>query len=438
MLHYAGLDVHKRVVQACVLDQEGHILLRQRFELTPRGLVAFAREHLGADTHVALEATTNTWAIVALLRLHAARVVVSNPLLTKAIAQAKIKTDKVDALVLAQLLRCDYLPQVWQPDPGTQERRRLCSRRASLVADRTGIKNRLHSVLAQRLLQPPVAELFGKPGLSWLRQVELDAEGRWLVDSDLRLLEQVEREVADLDQLLAGQAYADARVKLLMTLPGVDMTVALALLAALGDPNRFQDGAHAAAYLGLVPTTRQSGEHCYHGSITKAGNGQARWLLVQAAQHVRLHPGPLGVFFRRLARKKNHNVAVVATARKLAVIGWQMLHKNEPYRYAQPLPTQRKLQRLRVKATGQKRKSGPAKGQPSVRGQGRTRKVASLNAVYAAEGLPATGPAPAGEARALAASATADYVASLGQEQRLARKPGPADPAPATSDAAER
>ena len=89
---------------------------------------------------------------------------------------------------------------------------------------------------------------------------------------------------------------------------------------------------------------------------------QRRWLLVQAAQHVGWHPGPLGHFFRKLAKKKNRNVAVVATARKLMVIGWQMLVKRESYRYAQPAVTERKLQKLRVRATGQKRKTGPKTG----------------------------------------------------------------------------
>src|SRR5208282_3471726 len=106
---------------------------------------------------------------------------------------------------------------------------------------------------------------------------------------------------------------------------------------------------------------------CYHGPITKAGNGHARWVLIQAAQHLRMHPGPLGVFFRRLAKKKNYNVAVVATARKLVVIAWHMLTKNEPYRYARPLATEAKLQKLRVRATGKRRRTGPAKGSSAGR-----------------------------------------------------------------------
>jgi transposase len=423
MLLYAGLDIHKRVVEACVLDAAGQILRRDRFDLTPAKLTAFARL-LGAEAKVVVEATTNTWAVVRILKPHLAEVVVSNPLATKAIAQAKVKTDKVDALVLAQLLRCDFLPRVWEPDEATQELRRLSSRRASLVADRTGIKNRLHAVLAQRLLTPSCDDLFSKAGLAYLRELTVDAEGRLLLDSDLRLLAYVEEEIAALEQVLAVKAYATDQVKLLMTLPGVDVTVAQTVLAAWGDIRRFRDGDHAASYLGLTPSTKQSADHCYHGPITKRGNGHARWVLIQAAQHLRLHPGPLGVFFRRLAKKKNHNVAVVAAARKLAMIAWHLLTKNEPYRYALPAATEAKLQRLRVKATGGKRKTGPKPGTPApARGGPPIRKLKSLPHVLQDEGLPALQPPPAGEARTVAQTGTAAYVASLAQEQSRPRRP---------------
>jgi transposase len=401
MIRYIGLDVHKRVVEACVLDEAGKILWRTRFELSRDRLVSFAMVRLQPTDRVVVEATTNTWAVVRALKPHVAEVVVSNPMQTKAIAQAKIKTDKVDALVLAQLLRCDFLPRVWEPDEATQELRRWVSRRSSLVGDRTTVKNRLHAVLAQRLLAPPAAELFGKVGREWLHTVPLDAEGRWLIDSDLRLLEAIEREIASLDEILATKGYADDRVRLLMTLPGVQVTVAQTLVSAWGDIRRFQDADHAAAYLGLVPSTKQSANRCYHGPITKAGRSHARWILVQAAHHVRLHPGPLGVFFRRLAKKKNYNVAVVATARKLAVIAWHMLIQNESYRYAQPVPTGAKLGRLRVKATGEVRKTGPKPGgtRPKSCPGKRTQTIKALSEVYQQERLPALRPLTPGEQR---------------------------------------
>jgi transposase len=420
MIRFVGLDIHKRIVQACVIDQAGAVLREQRFALSPAALRDFAQHQLTPLDRVAVEATTNTWAIVALLKSHVAEVVVSNPLTTKAIASAKVKTDKVDARVLAQLLRCDFLPRVWEPDQATQELRRLSSRRAGLVAQRTTVKNRLHAVLAQRLISYAGADLFAKAGRAWLRTLELDGEGRHMLDSDLRLLEGIDTEIAYLEKIFIPKAYADPRVKLLMTLPGVDYTVAQCLLAALGDIGRFRDGDHAAAYLGLVPSTRQSAERCYHGPITKHGNGHARWLMVQAAQHVAKHPGPLGVFFRRLAKRKCRNVAVVATARKLVVIAWHLLTKNEPYRYAQSLATETKLQRLRVKATGAKRKTGPAKGSaagPKLGAGVRSRTSKPLAQVCAEEGLPTPSTPPPGEARTLADTGTAGYVESLKQPQ---------------------
>ena len=153
-------------------------------------------------------------------------------------------------------------------------------------------------------------------------------------------MKQLQEQIDHFDQLLAQHAWQDQRVRLLMTLPGVDVTVAEAVLAALGDITRFTTPQQAASYLGLVPSTRQSAAKCYHGPITKQGNVQARWMLVQAAQQLGRHPGPLGNFFRRLKRRKNHNVAVVACARKLVIIAMHMLKNNEPYRYAQPATTE--------------------------------------------------------------------------------------------------
>src|SRR5262245_17645962 len=220
MARFVGLDVHKSVVEACILGADGRVEDRHRFALDEQALALFARTRLRPDDRVVLEATTNTWAVVRVIRPHVAEVVVSNPMQTKAIAQAKVKTDKVDARTLAQLLRCDFLPRVWEPSEAIQELRRLVNRRAALVADRTAVKNRLHAVLAQRLIRPPVEQLFSRDGLDWLRGLALDDEGRLLVDSDLRLLEASEREIEALDGVLAGKAYGDERIKLLMTLPG--------------------------------------------------------------------------------------------------------------------------------------------------------------------------------------------------------------------------
>lgn len=418
---FVGCDLHKQQITFCILDAEGKMLKRGRLATTREAIQAFAKAELRISDEVSMEATTNTWAVVDLIEPCVARVVVSNPMTTKAIAAAKIKTDRIDAKVLADLLRCRYLPEVWQPDPATRKLRRLTSRRAGLGGDRTSIKNRIHAALAMRLITVPEKDLFSPAGLAWLRETDaLDEETRAVVDSDLRLLDATEAELKALDLMLAKLGYSNDQVKLLMTLPGVDLTVALGLLAAWGDPARFVDAEHAVSYLGLVPSTHQSDRRCYRGPITKRGNSNARWMLVQAAQHLDAHPGPLGVFFRRLLNRKNRNVAVVAAARKLATVAWHMLRNNEPYRYAQSDTTAAKLARLRVKVTGKRRKPVTVKGQACVSKSatgGRTRTIKPLAKVYEEEGLPLPKGLNPGEARMIEEKGVGPFVETLNHEQ---------------------
>jgi transposase len=425
---FAALDLHARHIEAAVLDDAGNLVLRARIPTTREALTGFAQQHLSPRHAVAVEATFNTWPIVDLLTPLVGEVVVSNPLRTRAIAEAKIKTDKVDACVLAQLLRLDYLPRVWQPDARTQQLRRATTERAMLTSDRTRIKNRIHAILHQRLLACPLQDLFSQAGLDWLGRLELDPQGRAALDRQLRLFHQIESEIAGVTQALAEHAYVSPQapqVKLLMTLPGVDFTVAQALLAALGDIERFPSADQAAAYLGLVPSTRQSGQHCYHGPITKQGRSHARWLMVQAAQQFGSHPGPLGVFFRRIARKKNRNVAVVATARKLVTIAWHMLRNQEPYRYAVPTTVQAKFDRLRIRATGRRRKGGSAQGtqRPASYGSGNlTRAVPSLAQIYAGNDLPPLAARRPGEQAMLERKDLTAFAGQISKPRRVPRK----------------
>ncbi len=428
MPRFVGCDIHKKQVTVCALDEKGRGVARHRIACTRDALVRFAERHLQRDDRLALEATTHTWAVVELLEPFVETIVVSNPLRTRAIAFAKVKTDRIDARVLAELLASGYLPEVWQPDAATRRLRRLTHRRAGLVADRTALKNRIHSTLAMRLIPVPDGRLFSKDGLAWLAEVEIDPDGRQALDSDLRLLDALEVEIQQIEDRLAALAYPQEDVRLLMTLPGVDFTTAQGILAAWGPIERFPDADRAAAYLGLAPSTRQSDERCYHGPITKQGNSHARWLLIQAAQHLDRHPAPLGVAFRRLAKKKNRNVAVVACARKMAVIAYHMLKNREPYRYAIPASTQTKLARLRVRVTGKKRRGGTPKGnpRPANYGTGRSvRTVPSMHQVYATEQLPPANPLndlPPGERRHLNATKTLPHVQKIQQPQSKSRR----------------
>ena len=199
MKRFLGLDVHKTVVEVCAIDEAGKTLFRRRIDCTREVLLRFAEE-LTENDWLALEVTTNAWAVADLLEPFVGRVVVSNPMKTKAIAEAKVKTDQVDAEVLAQLLRCDYLPSVWVPDAMTRALRQLTSRRERLVSERTRIKNRIQSVLAGLLVVVPVNTLFSNSGQQWLADCRLPAYERTLIESDLRLIESVDKEIDTLEK----------------------------------------------------------------------------------------------------------------------------------------------------------------------------------------------------------------------------------------------
>jgi transposase len=199
MPRHVGLDVHKSFAQVCILTEAGETR-EMRVPCTRDQLELFAKFELRPSDRVALEATTNTWAVVRAIEPYVADVTVSNPLQTKAIAHAKVKTDKVDAYVLARLLRSDFLPPVWHPDDRTARIRHVTGWRSSLVADRTRVKNRIHSVLAQRLIPVPFKDLYSPKGLEWLRCVGLESMDRQIIESELRLSDGVNREIQEVEK----------------------------------------------------------------------------------------------------------------------------------------------------------------------------------------------------------------------------------------------
>jgi transposase len=354
-----GLDVHKRFAEVAILDQGERVVRRgERIDATASALRAFART-LGPDDQVVLEATVNTWAIADLLRERAGRVVVSNPMRTRAIADAKVKTDRIDAAVLAQLLAADFLPEVWTPDEATRGRRRQVAHRSSLLQQRTRLRNRVQAILHRNLLDCPFSDAFGKGGRRWLAEAALPTGERGQVESALRLLDALEAEVAIADTEVAEETLGDERVQRLMTIPGVGATTAFALVAVIGDVGRFPRPNQLVGYLGLDPRVRQSGDRPAHtGHISRQGQAHARGLLVEAAHSAIRTPGPLRAFHERTRARRGPQIAAVAVARKLAILAWHLLHSGTEYRWAPSGLTAAKLRRLELTAGAPRRRGG--------------------------------------------------------------------------------
>ena len=398
-----GLDVHREFVQVAIW-QDGQVSQIGRFATTPEQVRAFA-ESLGPYDEVALEATGNTWAIATLLASHAGRVVVSNPLKTRAIAEAKVKTDKVDAQILASLLAADFLPPVWLADAETAALRRQVLRRAHLVRQRTRLKNQVHAILHRNLVvRCPASDLFGVKGRRWLAEQQLPPDEQATATALLRQLDFQGAELALIDGDLARIALGRDDVTRLMSIPGVDAIVALSIVAAIGDITRFRSPDKLVCHFGLNPRVRQSGGHpASHGRITTAGPGHPRGMLVEAAWAAAKTPGPLRAFYQRVRARHGMQIAIVATARKLTVLCWHLMIKGENYAFAQPSLLAYKHRKLELRA-----------GLPPANGRKGKSAAYSLKAVRAAE-------------RDLAAQGEAAYrtMVAAWQPSRRASKPRP-------------
>lgn len=309
-----------------------------------------------------LEATGNAMAVVRVLSPYVGRVIVANPMQVKAIAHARIKTDKIDAGVLAQLHASGFLPEVWVPDERTERLRRLVARRNQVVRHRTRVKNEVHGILQAHLVPKcPHADLFNRRGRAWLEQQVLPDDERAAIARHIREIDRLAEHLADLDRDIAREAVDDVQVRRLQTITGVNAIVASGIMAAVGDIRRFREPQRLVSYFGLNPRVRQSGLGlAQYGRISKHGRSHARATLVEAAWAAAKAPGPLRAFFLRIRNKRGHQVAAVAVARKLAVLIWHLLTKEQDCFWARPALVAAKQRQLALKA-----------GAPGERGVGR-------------------------------------------------------------------
>ena len=246
------------------------------------------------------------------------------------------------------------------PDERCRILRRRLARREQLVNSRSRSKNEIHAVLQRRLQgKPPCSDLFGVKGRAWLASLELPPEERESVDAGIRHVEFLDSEIAAVDRLIAQQALSWPEIRRLMTVPGVNLICAASFIAAVGDANRFFTSRKLVAYLGLDPKVRQSGDApARSGRISKRGSPSARWALVEAAWTAVNQPGPLHAFYQRTRARRGHGKAIVATARKLAILFWCMLTRSQDYAHQQPSLTKKKLRRLQITAGAPKYTAG--------------------------------------------------------------------------------
>jgi transposase len=334
-MFFAGLDYSKRFSVATVVDGKGRVvkegkLLNRRAEYEEffqglRGVKAVMEA--GWNYHVGAE----------LLEGLVEEIKLAHPLKVRAIAEAKIKTDSIDSLTLAQLLRGDLIPEAYFRNREERDKQGVLRLRSFFVRQRTAIRNRIHCLIDGQREEiregaTEFSDLFGRKGRVWLSQLELQGTAKQALKELLEQEEGCGERIKGSDKQVKEFFEAEEDCKRIGTIPGFGVFLSVLAKVEIGSINRFKSASRLCSYAGVAPSTYSSGGKTRHGKILKSGNCHLRWCLVEAAIHGLRDQGQIRAFYLRLKRKKGSKVARVATARKLCCILYRILSCKDTYK----------------------------------------------------------------------------------------------------------
>ena len=330
---YLGLDLHKNNTYAVLIDQAGEIIDQRQFSNLDTS--TYLEEVVPRETYAVLEATRNWPFMYDLLSAHVERVELAHPKELKAISSAAVKTDQIDAKVLAQLARLNYLPMAYAAPPETRDLRLYVRHREILVQERTQCKNRIHAVLARYNLQAPVGDIFGKTGRAWLQSLlesgQVRAAAGRVIQDHLSLIAHLDHHIEALqNDLVLTKEQKDA-IKLLKTMPGVGKIIATVIIAEIGDIHRFHSPKALCNWAGLTPRIRSSGGFTRHGHISKEGSPFLRGAMTRAATVACKISKRWYLVHETMVKRCGKKGAKVVVARRLLTIVYHMLKRQEPY-----------------------------------------------------------------------------------------------------------
>lgn len=318
---YVGIDGHKNFSFLCAMTKEGEIIEEKKVRNEEIEKII---EELGLDNLIVIiEPTTTTYPLVRGLRKKT-EIKLAHPQKTKLIAESKKKTDKVDARVLADLARTNFLPTAYLPPDEIIELRDIVRERVRLKKLSTSIKNRIHSILMIEGIK--CNNPFTSEGIKFLKSLN---DGR--INRYLRILNTINEEIKEIDREIREKCIENEEIMILTTIPGIGYFSALLIYAEIGDINRFPNSKKLCSYAGLVPAVRQSGNRVIRGRITKEGNKLLRWVLVQCAYVAVRKDERFKEFYNRIKQRKGPQKAIVATARKLLTVVYACWKNRTPY-----------------------------------------------------------------------------------------------------------
>jgi transposase len=327
---YIGVDLHKKTCYVTIMNQDGKIKKQTEISTEADKVSKLFKRYTGVP--VAVESTMNWMPFYENLESLGCKVLLSNPLQTKAIAHARIKNDKVDSEVLADLLRTNLLPTAYIQPKKIRDLKELVRERANFVEMRTRIKNKIHSVLFKTNSRHEYTNLYGKAGMKWLGELELRDVYKSELNRYLETLKHLNEQVDKISEIIENTAKLDFDCKLLMTIPGISYYSALMIKSEIGDITRFRSASKLCSYAGLIPSTYASADKIRTGRITKRGSKWLRKTIIDAVTSGSRNHNRIGAFYKKLKKSKGTGKAKVAAGRKLCSIIYAILTDQVPFK----------------------------------------------------------------------------------------------------------
>jgi transposase len=332
-MNFVGIDLHKKTISICVMNQERQVLHRKRFYCSNSEQIVTFFENLRPFQAVA-EATASYEWLFKLLEPLSDRMLLAHPKKLRVIAESTRKSDKLDAQVLAEFLALEMIPQSHRPTPRQREHRVLVRHRFYIRRRLSGTQTKIRRILSNYNADRP--DLFSTEGQAYLRTLTVSKADRFVLDDLMeewhqfrRRLKSIEMELLKFSQK-ASAKEAESRA-VLDTIPGVGAITVDVVVSELGDVGRFRSQKKVSAFAGLSPGQRESAGRSKELGITKEGSRLLRWALVEAAWRLVRLSKRWKRIYEDLAARRGKKKAIVAVARRLLCVMVSMLQAGRPY-----------------------------------------------------------------------------------------------------------
>jgi transposase len=329
-MNYIGMDIHKRFTFAIAKDRDGNKISEDKFSNSKENFENFLLPFKPEETRIVMESTGVWEYIYEILDSMQYEVKLANPVKTKAIAYAKVKTDSVDASTLADLLRANLVAESYIPPKKTRELRELTRLRKMATKQRTQTENRLHALLTRKGIIIPNRTLCNK-SMKFLEEFQDST-----IQEFLEVIEFQRQRESQIKKKVEEASLTNKEAEILMSFPGIGEIRAIEIIAEVGEIDRFPTAEKLCSYAGLVPSIKQSGTSLRLGRLTRQASRSLKHIFVQTAWCIirRKESNSLQEFYKKLAKKKGKQKAICATARKICCVIHAMLRKQEPYRFS--------------------------------------------------------------------------------------------------------